>query len=109
MKANIDWLLGFLLLSFICVFLFYSWIDARVTSTYLLQEQKDQRREIEVLQSLLLEIGKQANRFEIEQIVLKRLGKDRVKKERQDELSLDGGVVLRFKGDSLVEVKSISE
>lgn len=105
-KAHMGWLLGLLILFAICIFLLYSWFDSRVTITYMLQEQKDQRREIEVLQSLLLQTGKQMSRSEIEQVVAKHFGKDHlIKKEQEDELSVDS-VILKFKGDSLVAVKS---
>jgi hypothetical protein len=108
-KDHLGWFLGSLILLVICIFLLYSWIDSRVTIEYVLQEQKNQRREIEVLQSLLLETGRRMSRSEIEQLVTKRIGENRIKKEAQDELSIDGGIILKFRGDSLVEVKSMNE
>jgi hypothetical protein len=108
-KDHIGWLSGVLVLLAICIFLLYSWIDSRVTIEYMLQEQKDQRREIEVLQNLLLETGKRMSRSEIEQLVIKLMGKDHIKEESHDELSVDGGILLKFKGDSLVEVKAMNE
>ncbi|MFZ3138358.1 MAG: hypothetical protein WA126_13325 [Thermodesulfovibrionales bacterium] len=105
-KAHIGWLSGLVILLLICLFFLYAWFDSRVTITYMLQEHEDRCREIEVLQSLLLETGKQMNRSEIEQIVTKRFGKDYlIKKDEEDELSVDN-VILKFKGGSLIKVKS---
>jgi len=108
-RDHLGWLLGILFLLVACIFLLYSWIDSRVTIEYVLQGQKNQRREIEVLQSLLLETSKRMSRSEIEQIVTNCIGKNRMKKESQDELSIEGGIILKFRGDSLVEVKSMNE
>lgn len=108
-KEHIGRLLGTLILIVLSIFLLYSWIDTLVSLDYSRQEQIYQRREIEVLQSLLLEAGKRMSRSEIEQLVAKRLGRDHIEKEGQDSLSIDGGIILKFKGDSLVEVKSLNE
>jgi hypothetical protein len=103
------WLLGILIVVAICVFLVYSWIDSRVSLDYARQELKYQRREIEVLQSLLLETGRRMSRAEIEQLVTKHLEKDHlIKRDEPDELSINN-IILKFKGDSLVDVKSLSE
>ncbi|GAB4484066.1 MAG: hypothetical protein OHK006_07350 [Thermodesulfovibrionales bacterium] len=49
------------------------------------------------------------NRSEIEQLITKRFEKDHlIRKDGQDEISIDN-IVLKFKGDSLVEVKSLNE
>jgi hypothetical protein len=37
------------------------------------------------------------------------IGEDNLKWEEQDELSIEGGIVFKFKGDSLVEVVSVNE
>ena len=108
-KGHMGWLLGLLILIGICVFLLYSWIDTLVSLDYARQEQKYQREEIEVLQSLLLETGKRMSRSEIEQLVTKHFGKDHlIKKDEEDELSIDN-VILKFKDNSLIEVKSPDE
>ncbi len=108
-KDHLGCLLGLLVLIGLCIFLLYSWFDSRVTITYMLQEQKDQRREIEVLQSLLLQTGKRMSRSEIEQIVTKHFWKDYlIKKDEEDELSVDN-VILKFEGASLVKVKSTND
>jgi hypothetical protein len=79
-KAHIGWLSVLFILLIICTFLLYSWLDARITIEYVLQEQKDQLKEIEVLQSLLLETGKRMSRSEIEQLVAEHIGKEHMKK-----------------------------
>ncbi len=108
-KAHTGWLSGLVILLVICLFFLYAWFDSRVTITYMLQEHQDQRREIEALQKLLLETGKRMSRSEIEQLIIKHMGKDHIKEESRDELSVDGGILFIFKGDSLVSVKSYGE
>jgi len=107
LKAHMGWFLGLLILIVICIFLLYSWIDSLVSLDYSRQSEKDQHREREVLQSLLLETGKRMSRSEIEQLVTEHFAKDHlIKKEEQDELSIDN-ITLKFRGDSLVEVSSL--
>ncbi|MEW6110400.1 MAG: hypothetical protein AB1632_14725 [Nitrospirota bacterium] len=107
-RKHLGWIAA-IILGGLCIFFIDAWIDSRITITYMDQEHKDRCREIKVLQSLLLEAGKQMNRSEIEQIVTKRFGKDYlIKKDEEDELSVDN-VVLKFKGDSLVAVKTYGE
>jgi len=106
-KEHMVLVLGFLVV--ICIFLLYSWIDSRVSLDYARQEQKVQRKEIDSLQRLLLEAGKQMSRTEIEQLVTKLFGKDYIKKEGQDELVLEGGIVLKFKGNVLLGVSSLND
>ena len=108
-RGHMGWILGFLILIVICVFLLYSWINSRVSLDYARQEQKYQREEIAVLQNLLLETGKRMSRSEIKEMVSKRLGKDHlIKEDEKDELSVDN-VILKFRGDSLIEVKSLND
>ena len=108
-KGHLGWLLGLLILIIICIFLLYSWINALVSLDHARQEQKYQRKEIEVLESLFLEAGKRMSRTEIKEVVTKRFGKDHlIKEEEPDELSVDN-VILKFRGDSLVEVKSLND
>ncbi len=107
-RKHLGWIVA-VIFGGLCIFFINAWIDSRITIEYMLQEQKYQRQEIEVLQRLFIEIGKRMSRFEIEQTVTKHFGKDYlIKKEEQDELSIDN-VILKFKGDSLVEVKSTNE
>lgn len=104
-KAHIGWILGVFTLIALCVFLLYSWVDTLVSLGYARQEQKSQHEEVVILQRLLLETGKRMRRSEIEQVITKGFGKDYlIKKDEEDELSVDN-VILKFEGDTLVEVK----
>ncbi len=108
-KERIGWVSGLLILIGICTFLLYSWIDVLVSLDYARQQNKYQKREIKLHKSLLLETGKRMSRSEIKRVVTQCFGKDHIIKENgPDELSVDN-IVLKFSGDSLVEVKSLGE
>ncbi|MCI0330405.1 MAG: hypothetical protein L0196_05555 [candidate division Zixibacteria bacterium] len=109
LKGKTGWLIALFILIVICIFLFYSLIDQSVSLDYAHQDQIYKSQEIKVLRSLLLETGKGMSRSDIEALVTRKIGKDKVKKEEQDELWIEGGIVLKFKGDSLVEVRSLNE
>jgi len=108
-KGHMGWLLGLLILIVLCVFLLYSWIDTLVSLDHAHQGQKYQRRQIEVLERLVLETGKRMSRSEIKQVVTQHFRKDYlIKEDAEDEISVDN-IILKFRGDSLVEVKSLND
>jgi hypothetical protein len=107
-KRHWGWISAISILIIVSAFFFHSWLDAIVSLDYARQEAEYQRKEIGVLQSLLLETGKRMNRSELKHLVVERVGKSYVKEEG-DQLLLVGDVVLEFSGDSLVKVKSLNE
>ncbi|MBU2591063.1 MAG: hypothetical protein ABIJ24_06545 [Nitrospinota bacterium] len=106
-KKNMEWTLGLLVV--ISVLLLSALINSGISNEIALKEQRAQRREIAVLQNLLLESSKKMRRSEIEQIIETRFGEGYFKKENQDELLLYGDIILKFEGNSLVEVKSLDK
>jgi len=106
MRANGGWLVATSFLCVICGCLVYILIDKSVTINYAWQEQKYQQEQIAVLQQLLLETSRKMKRSEIKRIIMERFGKNHlIKEDVPNKISVDN-VILEFKGDSLVGVKS---
>jgi len=106
LKRHLNWVLGLLLI--ICIFLLYSWINALVSLDYARQEEKYQRENVQLLQSLLQETGKKMSQSEIRQLVKSRFGKEHIIKEQQNQISVDN-IILKFNGNSLVEIKLLDD
>lgn len=107
-KSHLSWLIIGVLAS-ICLFLFYAWIDARVTIDHAWRVVDWERRDKVVLRALFQETGKRMSRSELKQLVTKHLGKGHlIKEDARDELSVDN-IILKFDGESLSEVKFIDE
>jgi hypothetical protein len=94
---------GLLALLAICGFLLYSWIDTTTSLDYAIQEQKSLREDINILQSLLKDTGKQMSRSEIELLVKNEYKQGHIVKVTQNSILVDG-VVLNFNGETLTEV-----
>ncbi len=107
-RRHLGWIIA-VILGVLCIFFINAWIDARITIDHAWRVVDWERSDKKILYTLLQETGKRMNRSEIEQIVTKHFGKDYlIKKEEPDELSIDN-VILKFKGDSLVEIKSMND
>lgn len=103
-KGYISWLIiG--ILTVLCLFLIYAWIDARVTIDHAWRVVDWERNDKEVLRTLFQETGKHMSRTELKQLVIKHFGKDHlIKEDARDELSVDN-IILKFDGETLTEVR----